>query len=144
MKRLIVGIGSPHGDDQVGWRIAERLPSIVSPQTTCRKVSTPIDILALVDGVDQLVIIDSLNTNDETLVRRWNWPLESLGDVSWRGTHDWGVIATLQLGEQLKLLPNSIELWGISGLEYQPGAPLSAKLSSSFENIVTEIGRCYA
>ncbi len=78
---LFVGLGSPHGDDQIGWLIADRLAAERGlPGTVAvRKAAIPLDLLDWLEGVDCLHVCDALQgptTFGE--VQRWEWADASL------------------------------------------------------------------
>ncbi len=65
---LVVGIGSPHGDDQAGWLLIERLSSQVSSQVRLRTASVPHNLIDWSDDCDALYIIDACD-DSETVMR---------------------------------------------------------------------------
>jgi len=78
---LVAGLGSPHGDDQAGWLVAEQVLKNVSgtleaseaqeenlmsessrqlfPQVIVRRAMIPLDVLDWLEGVDVLHICDA-------------------------------------------------------------------------------------
>ncbi|MCA9178045.1 MAG: hypothetical protein KDB14_26460 [Planctomycetales bacterium] len=59
---LVAGIGSPHGDDQVGWLTIDALRATSEPTIgiEIRRVASPIDLLDLLGGrLDLLLICDA-------------------------------------------------------------------------------------
>ncbi|MGI9427921.1 MAG: hypothetical protein ACR2NM_04645, partial [Bythopirellula sp.] len=98
-RTLIVGIGSPHGDDQAGWLVAERLATDLDHDNIAvRKATSPVQLLDWLDSIDRLVVCDACRgLGDVGELRRWLWPSPELADGSWSGTHDFSLIAVLQL-----------------------------------------------
>jgi hydrogenase maturation protease len=84
---LIVGIGSPHGDDQIGWRIAEALMAEHRVGWIIRTARSPTDLLAwLDDKVERLVICDACDGFESS--RRTNGAANSHGleaHATWHG-----------------------------------------------------------
>lgn len=58
---LLVGLGSPHGDDQAGWLVAEALADRVDvpPHCRVRQAAVPVDMLDWLDEIHTLHIIDA-------------------------------------------------------------------------------------
>ena len=114
-KTLIVGIGSPHGDDAVGWMIADRLRCEFDPgEVRVEKASSPIQSLDWIDEIDRIIFCDAchgLGASGE--MRRWIWPSSDLASVSWSGTHDFSLVASLQLAERLERLPKQVIIWAV-------------------------------
>jgi len=138
---LIAGIGSPHGDDQAGWRVAERLASECdSAQLTVCSVKSPVALLDWLDGIRRLIICDAcqgLGRIGE--VRRWVWPDCELASVAWSGTHDLPLPAVLQLADRLGRLPQSVVIWSVEGAESETLTPLSAEVAAALPKLVADI-----
>ena len=110
----IIGLGSPFGDDQVGWRVIESLKGRL-PRT--------IDLIALdrpgaglirwMQKVDHLVLIDALTSGAApgSVIRLDAADLPT--DRSRLTSHDLALSDTLRLAERLGCLPARIEIFGI-------------------------------
>src|SRR5690349_18107797 len=108
---LIVGLGSPHGDDQLGWRVAERLAALAAPRTLVRTARSPGELLGWLDGVERLIICDAC----ECLglfgaVHCWHWPAPELSLVRSSGSHDLGIASALALADELGRLPGQVTI----------------------------------
>ncbi|MCA9128365.1 MAG: hypothetical protein KDB22_14835 [Planctomycetales bacterium] len=59
--QLVIGIGSPHGDDRAGWAIAEQLSSDCALTSVCqvRKAAVPHDILDWIQPNTLTHIVDA-------------------------------------------------------------------------------------
>jgi hypothetical protein len=62
---LVVGIGSPHGDDRAGWRVADDVAAALRGAITTRKASVPHDLLDWCDGRGRLHLVDAFETRHE-------------------------------------------------------------------------------
>ena len=122
--RLIVGIGSAHGEDQVGWLVAEEVRRLLfqvpaDPRVDVRIAKSPLDLLNWLDECgnnpfDGLLICDACRGPEGSgSVRRWIWPTDELKHFRFSGTHDFGLAATLTLADQLGRLPPVVAIWGI-------------------------------
>ena len=68
-KTTFVGVGSSHGDDQVGWMVIQKLQEGSSGDSfDFRKAKSPADILDWIQDCERLVICDACH---------------GLGTVSW-------------------------------------------------------------
>lgn len=124
----MLGIGSPFGDDQAGWKTAELLkqkcglgtllPGILSIEACDRP---GVNLLALMRGAEKVYLIDAvINGGKAGTVYRWhNAEIEETTCLY--STHAIGIAQTLQLGRALGDLPDDIILYGI-----EIGAPPSS------------------
>jgi Ni,Fe-hydrogenase maturation factor len=78
---LIVGIGSPHGDDQAGWKVIERLEPLQWqwPSVELRQATVPHDLIDWLEGKATLHLIDGCICNghvsdgDNLPYQRFEW-----------------------------------------------------------------------
>lgn len=122
-RSLVVGLGSHHGDDQVGWRIAERLAARDDADYQVKLARTPSQILAWLDeaACDQLVLCDACNgAGSPGAVHHWRWPSDALPLTACRSTHDLSLIEVLALAERLGRLPRRVSIWGVELAEALP------------------------
>lgn len=142
-RKLFVGLGSFHGDDQVGWLIAEQLQSL--NQIPVRTATVPADLLHYLDGLDALYLCDACQGPDPIgTVHRWDWRnrgTSSLDVVTLRSSnsHQLSLPETLQLAENLKMLPANIVLWAVDAKEFGAGQPPSEELMMKLPNIVARM-----
>ena len=137
---LIVGIGSPHGDDRVGWEIANQLKSRAGMRADIRIARTPHDLLDWIDGYEQLIICDACRgAGDIGSCHRWAWPSGQLTSVRWSGTHQVSLPSVLALAAQLNLLPPEVHIRGVEIQHANPELPLSAQVAAGAERVVAEI-----
>lgn len=60
MSCAVLGLGSPHGDDQVGWILIDELQTVVSSGIVCEKLSTPVHgLVNILPQYEQVVVIDA-------------------------------------------------------------------------------------
>jgi hydrogenase maturation protease len=158
---LFVGIGSPHGDDQVGWHVAdaltERLPAshtrfpndstavLNSPmlqpsQLAIRKASSPADVLDWLDGIDRLVICDACRSGGPPgSTYRWSWPDRAIEQAHCSGSHDLSLASVLKLADQLQHLSPAVVVWGIEVENLEPQNDFSASVAARLAAIVNTI-----
>ncbi|MCA9040218.1 MAG: hydrogenase maturation protease [Planctomycetaceae bacterium] len=139
---LIVGIGSPHGDDQVGWEIARRIQKSAEGFVDVHLARTPPDLLDYIHGYKQLIICDACHgAGGIGSDHHWDWPAEQLEGICWSGTHQVSLTTVLALAAQLDRLPSQVQIWGIEIEQSQPGHQMSEPVLEGAERVVGEILR---
>ena len=103
---LVAGIGSPHGDDTVGWVVVDELEAAKQGSVRLMKARYPADLLDELEGCDQLLAIDACRCGLAygTLLRL-EWPDDALLLPDSASTHGFGLESTLKLAESLGVLP---------------------------------------
>jgi hydrogenase maturation protease len=156
-KPLLVGIGSPHGDDQAGWAVADELNARHGNLANVRKATVPLDIIHWLDGITTLHIVDAChcvvlphgadNPPASGTVHRLQWHADDDTDTpvfsSLRaaGTHDFDIVSVLKLARQLGTLPPTTIIWGIVGDSFQTGQSLSSDIAVRIPIIADQIGK---
>lgn len=136
---LYVGIGSPHGDDQVGWLVMEELKKHVAKEQ-CRQARTPAQLLDWLEDLDELVVCDGLqSTGPAAEVRFWEWPAPDLAGVQFQGSHDLSLCAALELAEQLGRLPAKVRIWGVRIESARPTEGISTRVAESASLVARRI-----
>ena len=135
---LIVGLGSSHGDDQFGWRVAEQLAaSLDSAEVTVRRALSPIEILAWLEKTERLIVCDACqDLGAHGKVHRWRWPDESLSELRFAGSHDLGLAAALGLADRLGLLPADVSICCAEGVAFGRGQPISPPVRAAVAQLV--------
>jgi hydrogenase maturation protease len=111
---LLVGIGSPHGDDRVGWEIAGRVGERMGRALVVRCLRTPAELLDLLEGIDTLEICDALASEAAAgAVCCWQWPAPEIERAPFGGSHDLSLPAVLALAKVLGRLPAHVRIWGV-------------------------------
>lgn len=109
---LIIGVGSHFGNDQLGWRVAEMLPTQLHSGIRTICVTSPAALLHLHGGVDRWVIVDALVDQARAdSILRLEWPSEKIPALHPRGTHDLGLAAALRFVEAFGDLPRRVTIW---------------------------------
>jgi hydrogenase maturation protease len=139
---LLVGIGSPYGDDRVGWDVARRVAQVLGDALPVRCLRTPADLLDLLQGIETLDICDALASDVAVgSVHCWTWPAPEIECASFIGSHDLSLPAVLALAETLGRLPALVRIWGIG---VKPGVAwdsLSAAAAATVPGVVERICR---
>lgn len=129
----VVGIGSPFGDDRLGWEVAQQVAREVRdlPVTVEVRDRPGAGLLSSMQSGESLLLIDAVRGGGQpgTLYRLG---LQELLQAASRAasTHEFGVAAAVQLARRLGQLPASIVLFGIEPLRLD-GEQLSQAVSEA-------------
>jgi hydrogenase maturation protease len=112
----IIGIGSPFGEDQAGWKVIEMLQQTLSSQSKIEIVSYDrpgIHLLSYIQNLECVYLIDAVKSGAVagTIHRFENETINECHTLL--STHDFGVVQTLKMGQALNMLPKKIILYGI-------------------------------
>lgn len=160
-KILFVGIGSPHGDDQLGWHVADALadrlqtsdtafpeevttglnsPMLSKGHIAVRKAGNPVDVLDWIEGIERLIICDACRSGGPPgLAYRWNWPDRAIELVRSNGSHDLGLAGVLRLADRLQRIPPVVIVWGVEADGLKPQDDLSASVTARLPAVVDTI-----
>jgi hydrogenase maturation protease len=116
MTLRIIGIGSPHGDDQVGWAAIDALEHVTLPAgTELHRVATPASqLLPLLSGADRVILVDAVASDDPpgSLIECAAKDLHrSPCDLS---NHGLSVSAALNVADALGDLPQDVRIVGLA------------------------------
>ncbi len=137
---LIVGLGSPHGDDQLGWIAIDRLRPQLPAGISAQKVRDGFELLDSLEGHDSAFIIDAAAPAGQPgTCRSFNWPSPLLADGERLTTHSLGLVAALQLAEVLNCLPHRLIIYTIEADDTSPGAPLSNLIAHQLDLLVESL-----
>lgn len=131
-RSLVVGVGSPHGDDGVGWAIADAVAARIGDAVVVRRARTPAELLDWLAGIDSLDVCDAVvGQVDVGSVHLWRWPAGQIERVPFAGSHDLSLAAALALAEQLGKLPGEVRVWGVGIEGAGAWGPMSAAVSAA-------------
>jgi hydrogenase maturation protease len=153
----VIGLGSPFGDDRIGWQVVEQLVADALPAgadaVSCENPGR--DLLPLLDGVPHVILVDALRGAGQPgeIVRCTQDDLAK-APSRW-SSHGLGVADMLDLAASLGCLPARLEIIGIEvgsqggagrspGLMMSPavvqcGGALAATLRAEIASICHEI-----
>lgn len=116
----VLGIGSPFGDDQVGWeaiQLLQQKPALDRfhpDQLHIAYCDRPgMHLLELMKPAQTVVLIDAIKTGAMigSVQRFQNEEIEGVNDSL--STHDLGIAAAIKMGAALQVLPPNVILYGI-------------------------------
>jgi len=112
----IIGIGSHHGADQLGWLVCEQLKNLDWPEAIniqlCR---TPTQLPELLSHCENAILLDAIKTNTDS-GKILSLQLKDLADnpIATHSSHGFGVTEALELTNALGQLPTSIIILAIT------------------------------
>jgi hydrogenase maturation protease len=142
----VLGIGSPFGDDQVGWKVVDALKQQLSMHTNIDLLVSienhdrpGVRLIELMSGAHTVFIIDAIKSNSEigTIHRFKNHDIFELENRL--STHNMGVSEALQLGSALNALPDNIILYGIEIDITVLASTLSQRVESAMDQLVVRL-----
>jgi hydrogenase maturation protease len=99
---VVAGFGSPHGDDQAGWRLIEMIQK--RPELPARVVAIreATELLEELDGCRKLIVVDACRAGGQVgTLTRLQWPDPRIEQHHSHSSHGMGVCCALRLAEQL-------------------------------------------
>lgn len=109
----MIGIGSAHGQDAIGWRVVEHLNRSGIEEVECIAARSPSEILNRCEGIDALHLIDACIGPESGRIHRLPWPDDRIVALRWTSTHGIDLPGALQLATELGMLPASVTIWVI-------------------------------
>ena len=138
--RCVIGVGSPHGDDQVGWLIADKLALRELHQIRIDKVVSPLEILDRIDDLSWLGICDACHGAGQAGTwNRWTWPDVDIIQQEFAGSHGISLTAVLDLAARLGRLPPTVVIWGVEVEDCQPASLMSSTALAAVELVADAI-----
>jgi hydrogenase maturation protease len=140
---LVMGIGSPSGDDQAGWLVVDALRALggeAGIELDVEKVDRPgASLISRMQGVDRIVLIDAMQGGGEPgrILRfgQQEWP----GHTHGLSSHGLGVATALALARELEFLPAHLQLFGIEIGSALPGTQPGKAVRSAAHRLARQI-----
>jgi hydrogenase maturation protease len=119
MKRVVIGIGSPLGADQAGWRVVEQLQQLQQHHSIRDLDYLQLDrpgvaLLQQMRGYQQVILVDAVLLGREEMepvvLERSDLLQQSPSHFS---THATGIAETIAVGVVLDELPQQLSLVGV-------------------------------
>lgn len=129
-KLRVLGIGSPFGDDQLGWEVVkslekcQQLQQFIPEQLQLMCSDRPgVHLLELMRDVNTVFLIDAVKAGGVcgTLYQFKNQEIEDVNSPL--SSHAFGVAYAIKIGRALNELPSNVILYGIEigDVHYQKG-----------------------
>ncbi|MEN8166826.1 MAG: hydrogenase maturation protease [Pseudomonadota bacterium] len=113
MNRRIIGIGSPFGADQLGWRAIDLLQTELTGCELIKLDRPGSDLIRYFQGLDDVVLIDAVQAGRSPGSAR-RLEMEDLSNAECQtSSHGFGVADALRMAARLDLLPPQLILIGV-------------------------------
>lgn len=137
---VVAGFGSPHGDDQAGWRLAamlERLPDLPARVIAVHEAT---QLLDAIPGCRRLMIVDACQSGGAIgSVTRLRWPDARIAERHHHSSHSVGICGALQLASRLGRMPELVEVFGIEVKDCSPGQDMHPAVQEAVVHLGTTI-----
>lgn len=141
----IIGVGSPSGDDWLGWELAERLRASEALAAWADRVSVSLHdrpgaaLLQVWSGSDLVILLDAVRSGAEPgTVHRFNAAELSAAPRA-LSTHGFGVADAVMLAAALDSLPGALFFYGIEADLANDSMGLSDAVHAALPGVVSEI-----
>lgn len=140
----IIGVGSPFGDDRLGWVAAEQLRDFLHLNAGPERIVVSIldrpgaMLLAQWKETDEVIVIDAMRSRSAP----GTWRRLAVDDLalSYPATsHGFGVASALELARELGNLPRRLCVYGIEIDASWPGPGLSPAVAAAMPALVREV-----
>jgi hydrogenase maturation protease len=136
---LIIGCGNrQRSDDGAGILVAERLRKLgIAADTHSGEAASLIDAWK---GTDDVILVDAVVSGAPVgTVQAWDGrhPLALVSKTT--STHGLGVAEAIELARILNCLPTRLQVYGIEGQRFEPGAEISPEVLRAVEEVVRRI-----
>jgi len=116
---LIVGFGSPYGDDQFGWLVIEQLNIALKGRDAIRTICcdhSGIDWIHQYQAVDRLIFVDAVKSDSPPgTLHQLTIKTDELDSLpTTYSSHGIGLREGLALATEVVELPDTIEFYGVT------------------------------
>lgn len=148
MRDLVLGIGSPFADDQIGWLIAEQLARM--PKLQERLANGRLQVLSadrpglnllhyLNTDFQRIILIDMVKARAKLGALYRLKAAEIMVFKGMLSTHSLGVAKALALADALALDISRVVMWGIVGTNHRPEQKLHLQVLATVAGVCDEI-----
>jgi hydrogenase maturation protease len=138
----IWGLGSPHGDDRVGWEVVRRLGADPRLRDVARAAASPWDLLDTLESGCRVIVVDaSQSGRSPGSFARLGKDEAARCTSPVRSGHAGSLAEVMRLAE---VLGYSIDEWVVLAVEIEscePGTDLGNRVRQAVEPVVGEIQR---
>jgi hydrogenase maturation protease len=137
----VVGLGSPAGDDAVGWAAVDDLQKAIRKEgIEFHRVPGGQGLLDVLDGRGTLIVIDAARGDGSPgTIHRFDEFAGRLDVLRPGTTHGLGAAAALELAATLRLLPPRVVVFGMEAADLSPGAALSPAVTAALPELVRRV-----
>lgn len=148
MKVAVLGIGSPHGDDRIGWVLVDELQKL-TPHSDIywEKVSAPVTSLVnQLSAYDYILALDAAELartpGESVFIQNAAGALEQ--QESLVSSHSMGLLESWQLARALDMKLPAISLFLVQMEQTEPMQPISVSLEKKIPDMLEELANVLA
>jgi len=136
---LIIGCGNrQRSDDGAGILVAERLRDLGIPAET--RSGEAADLIEAWRGADDVIVVDTVVTGAPVgTVQAWDTRQPLIPVRTTASTHGLGVAEAIELAQVLQCLPARLQVYGIEGRRFEPGAEISSEVQLAIKEVARRI-----
>jgi len=139
---VVAGFGSPHGDDQAGWRLAAMLQQRTHFPARVIAVIEATELFESLQGCQRLIIVDACHSGRKPgSITQLRWPDSRIGARHGQSTHGLGVADTLRLAKELDCLPMVVDVIGIEIADCTPARAISSAVLHAVVKLEARIAK---
>lgn len=136
----VFGLGSPHGDDQVGWMVVQRLAKLDELRGRAARLRHPADLLDHLDGCRRLILVDACRSGAAAgSILRFEWPDPRLEAYAGRSTHGLSVGEMLRLATSLHMCPRQVVLFSVEIADARPETPPCQAIVRAVDRVAADV-----
>jgi hydrogenase maturation protease len=136
----IIGVGSPHGDDAIAWRLVEALQQQYLPNTEAVAVRDAADLLEKLADCRTAIVVDACQSGAVPgTIFRLEWPDRRVLGRKSTSSHALGVGDALALAARLGRLPPRLIVYGIEVANCRPGSSLNPAVEQALPDLTRRI-----
>ena len=136
----IFALGSPHGDDQVAWMIAEQLSQDPNVRPFVHKLATPWDLVEMLVPDFSVIVIDAWvgDARLGTVLRIGERELAT-APLARHSTHGGSLIESLKLAKSLGKEIRELVVFAVAVESCEPGAELSESARCAVDDAAGQV-----
>jgi len=146
MSLLFLGVGNDQrGDDAVGPYLAARFAAheglLALGVDVISHGGEGASLMSLWEGVDLVVVVDAMMSHRKHgFVQRFDVVKDKLGGGVFRySSHLFGLAEAVEMARQLHKLPKAMIVYGVEGLAFEFGAPLSKPVAAAAKKVERQV-----
>ena len=139
----VIGVGNEfRGDDAAGLLVVRRLKE--EPLSGVKFLEQSGEATALMDAMDQtgpVILVDAVQSGAKAgTIHRYDASEQSMPAQFLRcSTHNFSVHDAIEMARALGKLPLRLMVFGVEGLQFEPGAEVSSPVQGAIVNAVQQI-----
>ena len=133
----ILGVGSPHGDDQAGWSVVDELARNPALREACFRLSSPWELVEHLGRAAECIVVDACQSGAQpgTIRKLCVSDLPALAETA-TSSHGGSLLSAVNLAEALGYDLSGVSIYVIEAGACDSVTPLSAAARSGVTELV--------